>query len=269
MPVLLAILKILAVLLLILAAILITALLLPLGFSVEYKPGKFRLSAVYGPFRRTLWAYRAKAKKQSAVSETLSTIKKEVPKQPEQQTEPVTEKPKTEPSAQASSEQGAPANPPPVAEEPPPEAEEELDELPSGIRGRLERAIEVLEEDPKAMLQCVLGHMQWLDRHSVFKLHVRHLNVFWTVTCDDAAATAITYGAAMGALNTALALIQQTVRLQSDRLWLEPDFTGARRTERRISFTVSASAALMIHLLYRIWRDPLLQPKTQPKTENN
>ena len=31
--------------------------------------------------------------------------------------------------------------------------------------------------------------------------------------------------------------------------------------------TVSASAALMIHLLYRIWRDPLLQPKTQPKTE--
>ena len=95
MPVLLAILKILAVLLLILAAILITALLLPLGFSVEYKPGKFRLSAVYGPFRRTLWAYRAKAKKQSAVSETLSTIKKEVPKQPEQQTEPVTEKTKT------------------------------------------------------------------------------------------------------------------------------------------------------------------------------
>ena len=86
-------------------------------------------------------------------------------------------------------------------------------------------------------------------------------------SCEDASRTAVVYGAEMAAFNTALALVQQTVLLQSDRLWLEPDFLGNRRAERRISCTVSASAILMFHLLYRIWKDPLLQPVPQSESQ--
>ena len=124
----------------------------------------------------------------------------------------------------------------------------------------------LLEDDPQALLHCAWEHMRWLDRHSFFKVWVRHLNVFWTVTCEDASRTAIAYGAALSALNTALAAAQQMLHLQSDRLCLEPDFTGQRRQEREISFTVSACAALMFHLLYRIWKDPLLQPAPREST---
>ena len=50
MPVLLAVLKILAILLAILLVLLITALLLPLGFSIEYRPSRFRMTAIYDRF---------------------------------------------------------------------------------------------------------------------------------------------------------------------------------------------------------------------------
>ena len=95
-------------------------------------------------------------------------------------------------------------------------------------------------------------------------MRVRRLQVFWTVTCEDAAATAIAFGAAMTALNTALAAVQQAIPLQSEGLWLEPDFTGARRADRHIFGIVQARAILMLHLLYRVWNDPLLQPQTDP-----
>lgn len=240
MPVLLAVLKILAVLLVILVVLAVVALLLPLGFALEYRPDRFRVSAVYGPFRRTVWSHRMHRPKQGQIVDALKETAAEAPAPP------------------AAKEEVVP---------PEPSQEEEEEELPSGAMGRLERMILLLEDNPKALADCVLGHMRWLHRHSIFKMSIRHADVFWTVTCEDAAKTAIAYGAEMAALNTAIALVQQTVRLQSDRLWLEPDFTGNRRAERKIACTVSASAILMLHLLYRVWKDPLLQPQTQPEPQ--
>lgn len=240
MPVLLAVLKFLAVLLGIAVVLVAVALLLPLGFAMEYRPDRFRVSAVYGPFRRTVWSHRMHQPKQRKIVD----VQKETTV--------------SAPTPSAAKEENVPPEPPP---------EEEEEELPSGAMGRLERMILLLEENPKSLANCVLGHMRWLHRHSIFKISIRHADIFWTVTCEDAAKTAIAYGAEMAALNTALALVQQTVHLQSDRLWLEPDFTGARRSERKIACTMSASAILMLHLLYRIWRDPLLQPQTQPEPQ--
>lgn len=61
-----------------------------------------------------------------------------------------------------------------------------------------------------------------------------------------------------------LAFVQQHVRLQSDRLWLEPDFTGQRAGERSISFSLKSCAGvllwLLLRLLRRLWKDPQLQP---------
>lgn len=269
MPVLLAILKVLAFLLLVVAALVTIAMLLPLGFAVEYKPGQFRVSAVYGPLRRTVWARGGRGRKRhagesppeprTAATETKAPPGTDTP--PELVSVP---KAAPEPSVPSSGESGKRELPEAPMPEMPPEEEEETSGV---VQQRLIRILELAGEDPKALASCVLGHMRWLERHSLFKIHVRHLNVFWTVTCEDASDTAIAYGAEMAALNTALALVQQTVRLQSDRLWLEPDFTGARRAERWISCTVSARAILMFHLLYRIWNDPLLKPQAQSDTQ--
>lgn len=270
MPVLLAILKILAFLLLGLAVLLTIAMLLPLGFAVEYKPGRFRVSAVYGPLRRTIWAKGGRGRKrrtgESPPEPRAAATKNKAPTETHTPPEPAPA-PKAEPSVSASVGTGENALPEPPPETPMPEMPPEEEETSGVIQQRLERILELMGEDPKALASCVLGHMRWLERHSLFKIHVRHLNVFWTVTCEDASDTAIAYGAEMAALNTALALVQQTVRLQSDRLWLEPDFTGARRSERWISCTVSARAILMFHLLYRIWNDPLLKPQAQSETQ--
>lgn len=281
MPILFAVLKVIAVLLLILAALLVTAMMLPLGFAVEYRPGRLRVSAVYGPLRRTIWSRRARHKApaadnkppappSSATKEEASKAQSAAEVEGQQKAEGRPSHPGEEhPPAQTDAAVPPQAVPKPAPMPQPPLPSEDEEETSSGaILGRLERILELLTEDPRALANCVLGHMRWLHRHSFFKIQIRHLRVFWTVTCEDAARTAVVYGAEMAALNTLLALVQQTVILQSDQLWLEPDFVGTRRAERRISCTVSAKAILMFHLLYRIWKDPLLQPvpQTEPQT---
>lgn len=275
MVVLLTILKVLAVVLGIVVVLVAVAVLLPLGFAVEYHPGYICISGVYGPLRRTVWSKHLHPGKKRHKEQQTPPQPSEPPRE---EPVPAPEPARQEPSAGPSAESTVPAMPPepvqaPVAEEEPkpvpPQAPPEEDEVePGAIMGRVERIAELLADDPKTLANCLLGHMHWLQKHSFFKVHVRHLNVFWTVTCDDAAKTAVTYGAEIAALNTALALVQQAVLLQSDRLWLEPDFLGTRRPERHISCTVSASAILMVHLLYRIWKDPLLQPSVQPEPQS-
>lgn len=272
MPVLLAVLKGAAVLVALVAVVLVVALLLPLGFAVEYHRSHLRISAVYGPFRRVIWSHRLRWPTLHRELIRVARPAAETPSQPAASAPDTEPAPPVVPVEPQTASQPSPSAPPDVSEKPGeapaapvPEEEEEVE---SGtILRRLERMVEVTAEDPKAMANCILGHMRWLQKHSFFKIHVRHLYVFWTVTCEDAARTAIAYGAEMTALNTALALLQQSVRLQSDRLWLEPDFTGARRSERKISCTVSASAILMFHLLYRIWTDPLLKPQATEQSE--
>ncbi len=270
MPVLLAILKFVGILLLAILVLILVALLLPLGFAIEYRPTRIRVWAVYGPLRRRVWSHRMDHRifrpkssplrsEANAEGTASSSNGQDAAKRA---SAPVSDAPPSLMEAERSS-----TKPPPFQEAALPEEEEE--ELPSGAMGRIERMLMLLEEDPKVLADCVLGHIRWLHRHSFFKMSIRHVDVFWTVTCEDAAATAIAYGAEMTALNTALALVQQNVRMQSDRLCLEPDFIGARRAERRISCTISASAILMVHLLYRIWKDPLLQPAAQPEPQNN
>lgn len=272
MPVLLGILAILAVLLGVVALVLLTALLLPLGFSFEYHPGRFRVAAIYGPLRRTVWAHRTRHRQRAGndAKERPAPSAPETPAAPAAEQEAI--KAPAQPKAESKTEPERQVLPtgefvPPLHEGTLPDEEEE--ELPSGAASRLERMLELLEEDPKALANCVLAHMHWLHRHSFFKMKMQHLYVYWTVTCEDAARTAVAYGAEMAAFNTALALVQQTIPLQSDRLWLEPDFTGQYRARRKVSFVVSARAILMIHLLYRIWKDPLLQPVAPFKTTEN
>ena len=54
---------------------------------------------------------------------------------------------------------------------------------------------------------------------------------------------------AVALANNLLAFVQQHVRLQSGRLWLEPDFTGQRAGERSISFSLKSCAGVLLWLL--------------------
>lgn len=265
MPVLLVLLKILAALLLLVVLALLAALFVPMRLNFEYRPDRVSLSASYGPLRRTLFSRRIRPRKQAP------------PTAREKQEPPVTEPPvspsPSQPPQKPPARPAPPAEPVPESKVPSPEKplppQEEPESLPVPEEeeetgpGRLEHIITLAQEQPMALLRCLAGHFHWMRHHAVCKLQIRHLYVFWTVTCEDAARTAVAYGAEMAALNTALAVLQQSIQVQSDRLWLEPDFTGTRREERRVAFSLSACAILMFGLAYRLWKDPLLQPQPE------
>ena len=125
-------------------------------------------------------------------------------------------------------------------------------------------AMQLLSNDPMAFARCMLGHTGGLGRHLLRSVRGSGRDIFWTVTADEASATAELFGAEMALANNLLALVQQYIRVQSDRLWLEPDFTGERAGERIVSFRLTSCAAvllwLVIRLLLRLWKVPQLQP---------
>ena len=272
MTILLAILKILGVLLLVLLLLLLAALLLPLGLDIRYKAGCWQVQARYALLHFALYPPK------SAPQQTPSPAPETPPKSP-----PAAEKPNPPPAAKAEPAQHTPPpqkadKPQPPPKQPPepkpaakaqekPKPEKTGSGLPFGIGERLAAAEKLLQRDPVAFVKCAFGHMGWLGRGLAKSLRLCHVTVFWTVTGQDAAATAVSYGALLGALNTAWALLQQSVRVQADSLRLEPDFTGQQKADRCISLQVRSCAAVLLWLALRfarrLYKEPLWQPQKQ------
>ena len=78
------------------------------------------------------------------------------------------------------------------------------------------------------------------------RIKVRKVRIVWTVTADDAAATAIAYGVLAGACNTAWAVLEDLVDVKAEELRLEPDFTGERRKERCFSCQITARMYIIV-----------------------
>lgn len=255
LTVLLAVLKFVGWLLLFLLALLVVLLILPVELRFAYQAGKPSLTAWYGPLHFTFWP-RAAAKDTAAQHPAA---------------------PQPAPAAQPSAEpalsktQPAPAAIPAGAAAPTPAPATEFtgehpksSALPFHISERIETALNLLTHDPAAFVRCMFGHLRWVGRFLARHIKVQHLTVFWTVTGEDAAQTAGLYGAAMAAANNLLAFLQQVVCLQCDHLQLEPDFTGQRRGERHIFGRLHTHLFLLlwllIRLLFRLGKDPQLQP---------
>lgn len=273
MAVLLFILQLIGWILLALLVILLAALILPLGIRVSYHPGSLQVRAFYGPLQFTLWprgsAGSAPAVPQPAAAPAppagaSATTEGNTPPaatagKPSAPPATMAAAPQTPPESAAAPQPGSADTAPPDPESTPPKAE-----LPFGISEHISAARQLLSDDPMAFASCMLDHTGWLGRLCLRTLHVTHLDIFWTVHADEAAATAALYGAEMALANNLLAFVQQHVRLQSDRLWLEPDFTGQRAGERSISFSLKSCAGvllwLLLRLLRRLWKDPQLQP---------
>ena len=281
MAILFFILRLIGWVLLAILLLLVVALLLPLGIQAAYRPGEALAKAFYGPLKFTLWP---RGGTQGAQSKAKSKPTQKSPEQPDTSPPPTVIKtvegekasvtikvepdksalPAPAPRPAATTAQAEAKTTPASAPEETPPAQNNKGGLPFGISDHIDAAMQLLSDDPMAFAKCMLGHTGWLGRRLLRTVRVQHLDVFWTVTADEASTTAELYGAEMAALNNLLAFLQQYIRLQSDRLWLEPDFTGERTGERNISFRVSIGTGvllwLLLRLLWRLWKDPQLQP---------
>lgn len=281
MAILFFILRLIGWVLLAILLLLVVALLLPLGIQAAYRPGEAFVKAFYGPLKFTLWP---RSDTQCAQSKAKSKPTQKSPEKPDTSPPPTVIKtvegekasvtikvepdksalPAPAPRPAATTAQAEAKTTPASAPEETPPAQNSKGGLPFGISDHIDAAMQLLSDDPMAFAKCMLGHTGWLGRRLLRTVRVQHLDVFWTVTADEASATAELYGAEMAALNNLLAFLQQYIRLQSDRLWLEPDFTGERTGERNISFRVSIGTGvllwLLLRLLWRLWKDPQLQP---------
>lgn len=281
MAILFFILRLIGWVLLAILLLLVVALLLPLGIQAAYRPGEALAKAFYGPLKFTLWP---RGGTQGAQSKAKSKPTQKSPEKPDTPPPPTVTKtvegekasvtikvepdksalPAPAPRPAATTAQAEAKTTPASAPEETPPAQNSKGGLPFGISDHIDAAMQLLSDDPMAFAKCMLGHTGWLGRRLLRTVRVQHLDVFWTVTADEASTTAELYGAEMAALNNLLAFLQQYIRLQSDRLWLEPDFTGERTGERNISFRVSIGTGvllwLLLRLLWRLWKDPQLQP---------
>ena len=281
MAILFFILRLIGWVLLAILLLLVVALLLPLGIQAAYRPGEAFAKAFYGPLKFALWP---RGGTQGAQSKAKSKPTQKPPKKPDTSPPPTVIKtvdgekasvtvkvepdksalPAPAPRPAATTAQAEAKTTPASAPEETPPAQNSKGGLPFGISDHIDAAMQLLSDDPMAFAKCMLGHTGWLGRRLLRTVRVQHLDVFWTVTADEASTTAELYGAEMAALNNLLAFLQQYIRLQSDRLWLEPDFTGERTGERNISFRVSIGTGvllwLLLRLLWRLWKDPQLQP---------
>lgn len=281
MAILFFILRLIGWVLLAILLLLVVALLLPLGIQAAYRPGEAFAKAFYGPLKFTLWP---RGGTQGTQSKAKSKPTQKSPKKPDTSPPPTVIKtvegekasvtvkvepdksalPAPAPRPAATAAQAEAKTTPASAPEETPPAQDSKGGLPFGISDHIDAAMQLLSDDPMAFAKCMLGHTGWLGRRLLRTVRVQHLDVFWTVTADEASTTAELYGAEMAALNNLLAFLQQYIRLQSDRLWLEPDFTGERTGERNISFRVSIGTGvllwLLLRLLWRLWKDPQLQP---------
>lgn len=281
MAILFFILRLIGWVLLTILLLLVVALLLPLGIQAAYRPGEAFAKAFYGPLKFTLWPRDGT---QGAQSKAKSKPTQKSPDKPDTSPPPTVIKtvegekasvtvkvepdksalPAPAPRPAATAAQAEAKTTPASAPEETPPAQDSKGGLPFGISDHIDAAMQLLSDDPMAFAKCMLGHTGWLGRRLLRTVRVQHLDVFWTVTADEASTTAELYGAEMAVLNNLLAFLQQYIRLQSDRLWLEPDFTGERTGERNISFRVSIGTGvllwLLLRLLWRLWKDPQLQP---------
>lgn len=210
------------VLLLILLALAVF-LVTPMGFRFAYRPGSVEVWAKFGPLRKRMYPRHAR------------------------KPEPETAEPET---------------PAPPAAEPAPQTEGKIPEKPEPKPDVTDRMIDAAGSDPGQTLHGLFRLLMSHGSRMLRRVKVRRLYVFWTVTGETAASTAILYGTEMAAWNTALAIARDHLRIHADRLWIEPDFTGQKTDQRRVSFEVLAPPVAVLtigaRLIIKILRDPTI-----------
>ena len=258
MAVVLLILKVIGVVLLVLLALVVLVLLTPMGVAGDWCAGTLSVRLKIGPLSFALWP-RAE-KPPSAKTGGKPAGERPSPAQPAPQPQAAAPKP-PEPAAQK------PVPPPSKAAAPEPEKTEKASPLPAFLQKRLDAAIAYARKDPVAFAGTMLGHAGWFTKRLLKGLRVRHLCIWWSITGEDAAQTALRFGQMMTLSNNLLTYLRQFVSIEADSLWLEPDFTGQQRSRRAVSGQLTARPGTLLLLAarfgWRLWHDPNFQPSDQ------
>lgn len=258
MAVVLLILKVIGVVLLVLLALVVLVLLTPMGVAGDWRAGTLSVRLKIGPLSFALWP-RAE-KPPSAKTGGKPAGERPSPAQPAPQPQAAAPKP-PEPAAQK------PVPPPSKAAAPEPEKTEKASPLPAFLQKRLDAAIAYARKDPAAFAGTMLGHAGWFTKRLLKGLRIRHLCIWWSITGEDAAETALRFGQMMTLSNNLLTYLRQFISIEADSLWLEPDFTGQQRSRRAVSGQLTGRPGTLLLLAarfgWRLWRDPNFQPSDQ------
>ena len=258
MAVVLLILKVIGVVLLVLLALVVLVLLTPMGVAGDWRAGTLSVRLKIGPLSFALWP-RAE-KPPSAKTGGKPAGERPSPAPPAPQPQAAAPKP-PEPAAQK------PVPPPSKAAAPEPEKTEKASPLPAFLQKRLDAAIAYARKDPAAFAGTMLGHAGWFTKRLLKGLRVRHLCIWWSITGEDAAQTALRFGQMMTLSNNLLTYLRQFISIEADSLWLEPDFTGQQRSRRAVSGQLTARPGTLLLLAarfgWRLWHDPNFQPSDQ------
>lgn len=185
------------------------------------------------------------------------------PKEPEKSPQPeqAAPKPKTKPAP--ASQPGAAAARAPAPETSAAEPQPEED---AGLVDRIKAAVKA---DPVGYVRHLFSVLRASAGPLLRGFRVSKLNVFWTITGQDAAETAILYGQTLTTLNTILAIAQDHIKIQADQLRLEADYTGSAKQQRVVSFKLLLCPLLAlvaaVCFAWRAWHDPQLLPPKHPK----
>ena len=258
MAVVLLLLKVIGVVLLVLLALVVLVLLTPMGVVGDWRAGTLSVRLKIGPLSFALWP-RAE-KPPPAKTSAKPAGERPSPAQPAPQ--PQAAAPKApEPAPQ----KAAPL--PPKAAAPASEKTEKASPLPAFLQKRLDAAIAFARKDPMAFAGTMLGHAGWFTKRLLKGLRVRHLRIWWSITGEDAAETALRFGQMMTLSNNLLTYLRQFLSIEADSLWLEPDFTGQQRDKRAVSGQLTARPGTLLLLAarlgWRLWHEPNFQPSDQ------
>lgn len=231
MNILLLILQILGIVILAVIVIACGILLLPAGVQISWKEQVTEVWLTAGPLRRRFYPPLPKKEKPES-----GTAKPDEPSRTEGNG-PEKEGAKKQGEPKTDAEQ--PAKPSPKEPQ-----SDEGDSLYENIMGNPTKYIRVLTNWAKGPGKLLLS-----------RIKVRKVRIVWTVTADDAAATAIAYGALAVACNTAWAVLEDLVDVKAEELRLEPDFTGERRKERCFSCQITARMYIIVaSIILTLWR---------------
>lgn len=242
--------RILLVLVLAVLVLAVVVLLAPVGLAVRWTP-EFGVvvHAFAGPLRRMLYPWHHRRPKKSRKKEKDPAA-------------PVKTKPET-PDGPAVRPQ--PASPSAAAAQAEPSAQTEPGKTPSAPEGEPEPPLPPVGPEPEELTpgeeDALLGAARIFFsalvpyRARLLKgIQVNRLQVFWTVTGEDAADTAVAYGRRIALSNNLLTLARQYLTIRVQSLRLEPDFTGALAEKRIFSCQIRTRPYIILMILFYLMR---------------
>lgn len=269
LAVVLTVLKILGIVLAVILVLVAVVLVLPVGLSLRYEGKTLELRLRAGPVRILLYPRPS----QSAAQARQGAAPEAAPAGPGRDS-PKPAAPRCARAGESAAQAAGPAVPKASVAAPAGQPEKKAGEKSPNKNkasarpekpGLVERVLGAFRSNPVEFLSHLFSLVMAAGGWLLHGVRITRLRVLWTVTREDASDTAITYGRAVAALNTALAVARDHMKIESEELRLEPDFTGERAEQRRISFELFTRPVIVlvigVRLMRRFLHDPVLFPK--------